>query len=333
MFSQRKRLGAAASLACYCLLLCSGATSPTTVPSQAFPSIVAALRQHEESSLGQEILVEDGCHDVGASPLALKRGFRLKAASSVTISQDSAGHEWNARLRGAWDLDGTLPPAGEREDDFLKNKVVEKEEDDGGMGAFQDLSLENQRSSAQPDISVCVMQVFGGNWKMKRCQIAGAGTGHLYEALILLGGELAEPPPESNVRRCHSPTLTMQECCVRALRADELGLDDPAPPHEVEHIIFAYGNSTLRMSDCQLRGGEFYCLHLFDFASASLLRCRISGANTAVAVEDFVSLDMRSCTLRDNEYVFHVYSPHPRASFFNNTFDGQLFEVSASNLI
>jgi len=106
-----------------------------------------------------------------------------------------------ARAR-SWDLDGAPPHSD--------------------TGVFQDVSLENQRSLAEPALSVCVLHINGGAWAMSRCEIAGAGTGFQCEALVILGGELVAQPANSSLRECNSPVLSLRHCCVRVLRPDEI---------------------------------------------------------------------------------------------------------------
>jgi len=217
-----------------------------TVPSKEFPLLWPAIDSTRHAP--RDIVLDDGCHDLGANTLNVTHALRLKAANGSTAASRSGLREWKARLRGSWDLDGT-PQGGE-------------------TGEFEDLSLENQRSPAQPDMSVCVMEVIGGTWAMTRCQIAGAGTGYHFCAIVNIGGEAAVQPADSTLRGCNSPILTLQECRVRALAADEIEVQSlfplprfptnsaptlactnvcvyqlqPDNEQEVEHLIFVGGN-------------------------------------------------------------------------------------------
>jgi hypothetical protein len=201
--------GAAAVLVVVCLLLCcdTGAPRVVSVPSPDFAVLGAAIDATASSgaSSGATIVLGDGRHDLGPSPIVLRHSLRLKAAGGAMVGGGVGGREWNARLRGAFDLDGAPH---------------------GVVGAFEDVSIENQRSTARPETSVGVLEIIGGTWDMTRCQIAGAGTGVEYQALVELGGEPAAPPegapPESKLRACNSPTLTLLQCCVRALHESEI---------------------------------------------------------------------------------------------------------------
>ena len=281
-----------------CLLGCAIASLPSVpVPSPDFPSLAAAIDAMRETP-DTILVLEDGQHDVGATPLLLRHPLHLRAKRRSYAQEQG----WATRLRGSLDMDGAV------------------------SGTFKGLSIENQRSREMPDASVCVMEVIGGRWDMTLCQIAGAGTGCKHGALVELGGEPAASTSDlpHSFRSCNSPTLTLRQCCVRSLRPDEIEVD--VEKQEVEHLIFAGGNSTLIMEDTLVHGGVWYALHMFDRACVRMLRCCITGADTAMAVEDIINLDMRSCLVRENNYVFHVYSPYPRFTSINNTFIGVLFE-------
>lgn len=188
------------------------ATRVVSVPSPEFASLGAAIDATRATGAAT-IVLGDGRHDLGTSPMVLRQSLRLKAADGAMVGGGAFGREWNARLCGAFDLDGALH--------------------EGVAGAFEDVSIENQRSIAQPEASVGVLEIIGGTWDMTRCQIAGAGTGVEYQALVELGGEPTAPPvgspPESGLRACNSPTLTLRQCCVRALLEREI---DTHPEHQ-----------------------------------------------------------------------------------------------------
>jgi hypothetical protein len=289
-----------------CLLACSSAgVPPITVPSPGFPSLAAACDAIRGRGGAGELVLCDGMHSLGPAPLVLKRPVSIRAGGPSTVEGAPRG-DFAVRLRGSLDMDG------------------EKQQRD--TGTFEDILIENQRSREKPNASVCCMEIVGGRWEMVRCQVAGAGTGCMYGALVELGGEPEASTPDRphSFRSCNSPVLMLRQCCVRNLSPEEIEGD---PQHQgVEHLIFAGGNSTLTMEDTNLHGGLWYSVHMFDRASVRMLRCAITGANTAMAVEDMTSLDMRWCTVRENDQVFHVFSPHPRCCFIGNTFIGKLFE-------
>ena len=171
--ASRVRSATVSRLVQACALLCLATEARVTeiaVPSQAHPSLLAAFKAAHPAS-AQDIVIMDGRHELGVPAPQIRHPTRLRAASSAVERGGFPGLEWKARLRGSWDLDGS--PLSEN-------------------GTFAHLSLENQRSPAKPDTSVCVMQVFGGKWDMSRCEIAGAGTGLDFDALVQLGDAVAD---------------------------------------------------------------------------------------------------------------------------------------------
>ena len=280
------------------ILLWSAALSVLSVsatvrqfPSPHFAEIPMAAAH------GGQWLVSPGTHD-WKDNVAVHRFLHMR------------GEPRNAQMS---DFDSTsLPRGGERAVKLRGGWALGLE-----GGRFENVHLANNRSADDPFQPAKVMAILGGNWVFDHSEIAGAGTGVECPALIEVHFEdddTDDPQPHPDMH------VKMKSCVVRALYESELS--EPGLP--THNLIYLGGRAHLDMEDCEIVAGDLYAMYLYGNSTTRISRSVIERTRTAFALDEHSSLTLDKCVVRDNKYMFHLWSPHTSLTLRQNRIFGQV---------